>query len=481
VNNDKLFHTVAADEQELMLGLWNRLEGLGYTIVAEADKQHSIQYVFGIPTRQSTTVMCVAHCDTIIRKDGVELMLDPSGNILTNAKGVLGADDRAGVACIMEAIEDYGHRPYVLFTTGEESGGTGVKAFVADRHLDDHLDRVNFFIEIDRQGSDDYVYYSDVLPQAIHAWAKKHGWTEANGSYSDVADLTSHYGIPHINVSAGYYNQHGKNEKLHIDECHVAMARLTECLNDPPERIILTPDERERSYHRYKGSPYVGGRAYGGYGGSYGGSYGYGSVGGDWWGDDYVGRDQRPSSKSTLTGITLSYEDWQDPDVVSYATIREIVVERMSNDDYLDLVASLEDVFTAQSARVGMAKWIAGDTQYKGRGDRGKSMYSIDDMIRDYIGIRATDEARWYAVAHVGQGYLIDTLDDDDDLDPDARAALADFDRDRLEVIDNPTALQIAAVDPIAPPALTITKPKPKFFGGGFLGGGKKKKKKKAR
>jgi di/tripeptidase len=48
----------------------------------------------------------VAHCDTIIRKDGVDLYYE--GGILRNAQGVLGADDRAGVYGILHTLATHG-------------------------------------------------------------------------------------------------------------------------------------------------------------------------------------------------------------------------------------------------------------------------------------------------------------------------------------------------------------------------------------
>ena len=170
-------------------------------------------------------ICLVAHVDTV-RRQGVELK--QRNQIITNRHGILGADDRAGVYALF-ALEHTGVN--LLFTNYEETGGTG--AVSAANRLG--FEGVNLFIELDRRGCNEYVYYSYGLPNATKKYIESYGFIEEYGSYSDIAEFEM-LGIPAVNLSIGYYNQHTSRERLHLDEMGLTIERVKAMIADPPRK-----------------------------------------------------------------------------------------------------------------------------------------------------------------------------------------------------------------------------------------------------
>ena len=81
-------------------------------------------------------LFCV-HLDTVEPSQGKKIKIDEDGVITSDGKTILGADDFAGVAAILEALfalKDTGvpHRPLeLLFTVSEEKYSVGIKLFDA--------------------------------------------------------------------------------------------------------------------------------------------------------------------------------------------------------------------------------------------------------------------------------------------------------------------------------------------------------------
>ncbi len=165
-------------------------------------------------------ILLVGHVDTIPRCDNprfkdlirpLKVSLDAAGKI-TADKSVLGADDRAGIYSIYTILQDPLFKDCsVLLTNYEESGGVGVKKFIKD--FPDALKDYKFFLEFDRKGINEVVFYH-TPNEGVLALLASHGFQEKIGIYSDVADLSAHYNIHHANVSVGYYNNHSPKEYL---------------------------------------------------------------------------------------------------------------------------------------------------------------------------------------------------------------------------------------------------------------------------
>jgi Peptidase family M28 len=188
----------------------------------------------------------MAHCDTV-KILGVKPLIE--GQVISNAipGEPLGADDRAGVYAILEVCRRLRHAkqpiPNVILTTGEESGGVGAKCMIKDNVLQDSP--IRLILALDRRGANDWVEYCS-NPKQVHTYVEQFGFVEANGSYSDVADLNSAYKIPGVNLSIGYYAQHTGKERLHTDELYMTIGRVYRMCRKPIEQKYVVEDVKSR-------------------------------------------------------------------------------------------------------------------------------------------------------------------------------------------------------------------------------------------
>jgi hypothetical protein len=195
-------------------------------------------FVFGIPTTDTICpVLLQAHVDTRRHASVDEpLILCTEYGVITNANGILGGDDRCGVAGILDIIERHTSKPFVLFTNYEETGGKGMKAFLKTGYLDKFVDHIYCVIALDRRGHNEYVYYSPTLPSKLTYFLAKLGYYEANGSYSDCYDLWMKHDIAHVNLSCGYGRQHTADEFV-LAESYVSSIlradRLMQMIDEP--------------------------------------------------------------------------------------------------------------------------------------------------------------------------------------------------------------------------------------------------------
>ena len=129
MDKNKLFNILEMPTLKLMKYLNSAIRRKHYDIYTDDDN-----YIFAVPKKASNHIMLVSHMDTV--KRGKVKLIENNG-IVTNAHGVLGADDRAGVFAILEiankCIKGGQPLPYLLFTNYEECGGLGVKQFCKDR------------------------------------------------------------------------------------------------------------------------------------------------------------------------------------------------------------------------------------------------------------------------------------------------------------------------------------------------------------
>lgn len=90
-----------------------------------------IAFLDGDPSKP--TLMLAAHMDTVVPGEGVTPTVDENGVVHSDGTTVLGADDKAGVAAILAAVEEIiqtgaPHGPLqVVFTVAEEIGLQGAK------------------------------------------------------------------------------------------------------------------------------------------------------------------------------------------------------------------------------------------------------------------------------------------------------------------------------------------------------------------
>lgn len=175
------------------------------------------------------TILLNAHLDTVVPIDPDRIIVKEK-NIWTSSSGILGADDRAGVAVLLQMaknLEKSSFRGTVKFilTVEEESGLVGAQ------HVDEYfLWDVDAAIVLDRRGTGDIVvscgghlpFCDERYGQFMEAAAVKAGlknWKCTNGGSSDTRIWASH-GIQSVNLSVGYFNEHTSDEKLDVEGCY---------------------------------------------------------------------------------------------------------------------------------------------------------------------------------------------------------------------------------------------------------------------
>ena len=177
----------------------------------------------------------VAHVDTVRIKS---ISLEEKNGIIRNKhKAALGADDRAGVFALFQ-LAHLGCN--LLFTAGEEVGGIGAQYAAND--LD--FNGVNLFIELDRKGANEYVFYSSSLPKQVKKYVESFGYREDWGSYSDIAEFEK---IPGVNLSIGYYSQHTANEHLVLDEMQLNINRVQRMIENPIDKLYKPANQYKKS------------------------------------------------------------------------------------------------------------------------------------------------------------------------------------------------------------------------------------------
>ena len=168
-----------------------------------------------VPGTREDGVLLVAHADTVGHEyDGIKLVETP--DTIRNARGILGADDRAGCAMLW-LLRDLGHG--LLLTDGEEYGGIGAEflRWCCPDIFDEINRRYRFMIEIDRRGGGDFKCYN-VGTEEFRAYVgQKTAFTEPDRLRStDIVYLCRD--ICGVNLSCGYYGEHTEAEYLKKSE-----------------------------------------------------------------------------------------------------------------------------------------------------------------------------------------------------------------------------------------------------------------------
>jgi putative aminopeptidase FrvX len=176
------------------------------------------------------TIMLSAHMDikSEICKDS---FLNKNGNIWRRSEGILGADDRAGIAMIINILKsictlNFKGKLKIVFTVEEEEGQQGAE------NLDpDFYKNVDFAISLDRKNGSNIVTksssqqycdeeYGRVFEKAASLlWDGMYPYKMVTGGISDLR-VWSKEGIQSVNLSIGFYDEHMPGETLKIDEWH---------------------------------------------------------------------------------------------------------------------------------------------------------------------------------------------------------------------------------------------------------------------
>ena len=169
-----------------------------------------------------------AHLDTVFAKPPATFYYDPKETVLWSPEG-LGADDRAGNYAIIELLER-GFRPSIILTDLEEKGGIGADALIK-RFPDCPFVDCRAFIQLDRQGEKDAVYYdcdNKEFEKKITSYGFKTDW----GTFTDISIFGPQWKIAAVNLSVGYYNEHTYIETLNMSQLHQTIDKVEKILRD---------------------------------------------------------------------------------------------------------------------------------------------------------------------------------------------------------------------------------------------------------
>ena len=125
-------------EGRIAAHLEQELQVMGFTVgfdgSAEAVGSDTGNLIARLPGTAPGRIMLAAHMDNVEPCEGIEPVVGDDGVVRSQGDTVLGADDKAGVAAILEAVRSVleAGRPrpeiHVLFTTCEEQSLLGAKA-----------------------------------------------------------------------------------------------------------------------------------------------------------------------------------------------------------------------------------------------------------------------------------------------------------------------------------------------------------------
>jgi hypothetical protein len=177
-----------------------------------------------IPKNSENKVCLVAHIDTVFPLEIKEKEILKEENVWKSPRGI-GGDDRCGVYALLHLYTSLPakNKPMLLFTDGEEIGGTGARE--ASILFKEHFKEVSYFVELDRHGSVDMVFYNrepDVFVKHIGSY----GFVKANGSFSDISILGENLNKCSVNLSVGYYNEHTYREYVNILELKTTIEKV---------------------------------------------------------------------------------------------------------------------------------------------------------------------------------------------------------------------------------------------------------------
>lgn len=215
----KLFQSLAGLSQEGMRRTLSRYLETKYPKDAVISAKEYLYAIGDIP------IALVAHMDTVFKEPPTDIYYDKDKNIMWSPQG-LGADDRAGIFCILKILQ-VGLRPTVIFTTDEEIGADGAEAFT--KTFNKPLSPINYVVQLDRRGANDCVFY-DCDNESFVQYVESFGFAESWGSFSDISVICPVWGIAGVNLSVGYENEHNLVETLNTTHMLQTIAKVKKML-----------------------------------------------------------------------------------------------------------------------------------------------------------------------------------------------------------------------------------------------------------
>lgn len=186
----------------------------------------------GFVYAKGSKILLTAHMDTV-HETPVKIIItkkEKGKTVLSSPQG-LGGDDRNGVWAIVNILRTTEYRPSILFCEDEEIGSVGAEKFTRTRYADD-LEDMFYLVELDRRNENDAVFYScgnkefqdyicDITENKI-----------AQGSFSDICNLSPRGDVASVNLSCGYYKEHQPDTYTVIEEMNKMIEKVKLLLAD---------------------------------------------------------------------------------------------------------------------------------------------------------------------------------------------------------------------------------------------------------
>ncbi|MFS0576248.1 M20/M25/M40 family metallo-hydrolase [Sporosarcina sp. 179-K 3D1 HS] len=186
-------------------------------------------------TGNGPVIMLNAHLDIVTELVPGRQIVKEDG-VWRSDKGILGADDRAGVAITLQiaknlAKSSFNGKVKFVFTVKEECGLVG--ASLVDEYF---LWDVDAAFVVDRRGTGDIVtscggyipFCNEAFGHCIEEIAERTAtgkWACTAGGSSDTRIWAAH-GIQSVNLSVGYWNEHTEDESLDVGACYQTVSLL---------------------------------------------------------------------------------------------------------------------------------------------------------------------------------------------------------------------------------------------------------------
>lgn len=206
------------------------------------------------------TVLFSSHMDTVAHKQPIPQWRKNKTEIFTTSGSALGGDDKCGIACFLTVIREMNKTTKftgtlkVIFSREEEVGCVGASRAV--KLTPDWFKDVKACVVVDRRGGDNIVtgtwgdnFCSDDYAQFWVKMANKVGFKAIpqDGSISDTM-IFSELGINGVNLSAGYYEAHTKDEYIKIDELKRTIQWVYTAMNHVQKQEFPKFEYRDDAY-----------------------------------------------------------------------------------------------------------------------------------------------------------------------------------------------------------------------------------------
>lgn len=265
-------HGVSGDEGNVRKYLENILKNQMDSV--EVDTYGNLLATKTIGNGEGATVLLSAHMDTVRGVVKHREILENNG-VITSSEGALGADDRAGIAIILqvlrslENIKAFNGTLKIAFSREEEIGCVGSSKIDRQWYND-----VNLAIVVDRRGNRDVVVGTCGQPFASNEVGRffeevsamqDMDWKAIEGGISDALTFSEN-GINSVNLSAGYENEHTSKEFVVFEDMCDTVRLILQAfavINDFYHTFGEVPKENEwvkeydYSYSKYYNSSYT--------------------------------------------------------------------------------------------------------------------------------------------------------------------------------------------------------------------------------